>query len=126
MSTLLLAVFLILHGLIHLGYLAPAPADPNMPFTLNRSWLLSAFGVPDRRAHSIGVGLSIVSTVGFLLAGLATLNIIVPQMLWLPLTITAAGASLTLLTLYWDSWLVLGVTIDLILIFALLLQYSVP
>lgn len=37
MWNLALGFFFALHGLIHLGYISPAPTDPKYPFSLSKS-----------------------------------------------------------------------------------------
>jgi hypothetical protein len=120
MARILLGVFLGLHGLIHLGYAAPAPADPNYPFRLNQSWLITNLGINAQAVRSLGMLLSVITVICFVLSGLATLGIVVPQNWWQPLTLLASVTSLALLILFWHSWLVLGVLIDVALLVVLL------
>ncbi|MBZ0287930.1 MAG: hypothetical protein K8I30_09975 [Anaerolineae bacterium] len=120
MSNVLLGFFLAVHGLIHLGYVTPAPADPKYPFRLNQSWLIASLHLPEQTVRLLGMTLSIITVLGFALAGLAALGIIVPQAWWQPLTILSAAASLLLLVFFWHTWLVLGVIIDVALLVALL------
>ncbi len=120
MWKIVLAVFLVAHGLIHLGYLTPAPADPKYPFSLNKSWLAAALSLDIGAAHSLGFLLGVTAVFGFTLSGLAATNLVIPQIWWLPLTVIASAASLLLLVLFWHSWLVLGIVIDVVLLVAVL------
>lgn len=120
MGKVVLGLFLGLHGLIHLGYVSPAPTDPNYPFRLNQSWLITSLGMNVQAVRSLGILLSIITVICFALSGLATVGIIVPQGWWLPLTILASATSLALLVLFWHSWLIVGVLIDVALLAALL------
>jgi hypothetical protein len=115
-----LGAFLAAHGLIHLGYLTPAPADPRYPFNLGKSWLITSIGFSEPSVRFLGMTLSIVTVVGFALTGLAATGIIVPPQWGLPLTVVSSIASLLLLVCFWHTWLVLGVAIDVALLVALL------
>lgn len=121
MSKFIIGAFLAFHGLIHLGYLTPAPTtDPNYPFRLNKSWLITSLSLGEPMVRLLGIVFSIIAVVGFVLAGLAAIGIIVPPQLGLSLTVTSAIASLALLILFWHPWLVLGVAIDVLLVVGLL------
>jgi hypothetical protein len=113
---IILGIFLGLHGLIHLGYVTPAPADPKYPFRLNQSWLISRVGLSEQSVRLLGILLSIITVIGFTLSGLASLGILVPQAWWGSLTVLGAAASLLLLVLFWHRWLVIGVLIDVALL----------
>lgn len=113
-----LAVFLVFHGLIHLGYFSPAPADPKYPFSLNNSWLVN--GVGSSTAHTLAVVLGIAAVGGFVLTGLAAAGIVVPQSWWLPLIVLGSLASLLMLVIFWNNMLVLGIVIDVVLLVAVL------
>lgn len=120
MWKIVFAVFLFFHGLIHLGYFSPAPADQKYPFSLNQSWLAAVLGLDESVVHRLGRVLGIASVCGFALTGLATAGIAVPQTWWLPLTIVAAVASLAMLVVFWNNMLVVGIVIDLVLLVAVL------
>lgn len=122
MTRILLAGFLVLHGLIHASYLsprpAPAPGAPAWPFELGRSWLLSPLGVPEHAIRILGMALVAVGVIAFVLAALATLAVGLPASAWQPLVVVGAIASLALLGLYFHPWLVLGIAIDVVLVIA--------
>lgn len=120
MGNLLLALLLAGHGLIHLGYVSPSPADPNYPFRLNQSWLISSIGMDAAGVRTLGTGLTILTVIGFVLVGLSTAGFIVPQGWWLSLTVVSAILSLALLIIFWHPWLVIGIVIDLVLLAALM------
>jgi len=115
-----LGVFLAAHGLIHLGYVTPAPADPKYPFSLSKSWLITGIGLEEPSVRMLGIVLSALTVVGFVLTGLAATGILVPQEWWQPLTVVSAMTSFLLLVFFWNTWLVLGVAIDIALLVALL------
>ena len=76
-----LAIFIIAHGLVHaILSVAPNPADPNAKpgafFTAaDRSWLLPQLGLNDLSAQRIGIVLVVLSTLGFVLAGLGIFRV---------------------------------------------------
>jgi hypothetical protein len=120
MWRIVLGIFLAGHGLIHLGYITPAPSDPNYPFNMSKSWLITSVGIPEATVRLAGMTLSMVTVVGFALAGLAAVGFIVPQE-WGPLlTVIAGVTSLLLLVLFWHIWLAIGILIDLALLAGLL------
>jgi len=114
-----LGIFLAAHGLIHLGFITPAPADPKYPFSLSKSWLIHRAGLDEPTVRVVGIVLSVLTVVGFTLSGLAATGIVIPQNWGLLLMIVSSIASLLLL-LFWHSWLVLGIAIDIVLLTALL------
>jgi hypothetical protein len=126
MGKFVLAFFLGMHGLIHLGYVTPAPPDPKYPFSLSKSWLMTSLGLPGPTVRAIGIILSALTVIGFMLTGLATAGVVVPQGWWTRLTMFSAAASLLLLILFWHTWLVLGILIDLALMGAILWLHWQP
>ncbi len=55
MTSALFGIFLLLHGLIHLLWLVPAPDDPKWPFVTSRSRLLPS--LPGRVLSPLAVAL---------------------------------------------------------------------
>jgi hypothetical protein len=119
MGKFALGFFLAVHGLIHLGYLTPN-TDPKYPFNLGNSWIITHIGLNEPSVRFIGHVLIAVTVIGFACAGLAATGIIIPQNWWLPITIVASITSLLVLLLFWHTWLILGVAIDVVLLVALL------
>ncbi len=116
---LILAAFLVVHGLIHAGFLSPRPpataGGPAWPFALDRSWLMTPIGVPPEHARLMGVALVVVTLAAYTIAGAALVGLI-PSGLW-PATIGLGSvASIALLGLYFHPWLVLGIVIDVALL----------
>ncbi len=120
MSKFVLAFFLVAHGIIHLGYLTPAPADPKYPFRLSNSWLIVRAGIDAAIVRALGMALGVITLVGFGAAALAALGIVVPQAWSGWLTLVAATSSLVLLILFWHTWLVVGALIDVVMLAAVL------
>lgn len=116
MPKLLLGFLFAAHGVIHLGYVTPAPADPKYPFSLDKSWLVTDVGLNLSTVHALGILLAIITVTGYALAGLSAAGIIVPHLWWQSLTVIASVTSLLLLVFFWHNWLILGVVIDIVLL----------
>lgn len=119
----LLAAFFVGHGWAHITYLFPRPQasaataqGPEWPFDLDHSWL----AIDRRSLRLIGTALVVLTIAGYLLAAFATIQIIVPTELWLPLVIGSTIASATLLGIFFSPMLVIGLAIDIALIVAVL------
>ncbi len=115
------AGFLVAHGLIHLLYLVPAPeastaGGPEWPFDLGGSWLANATGLDAGVVRALGLALIAAVIVGFALGGLATLGAIVPASWWPALIVGSAVLSLAVLVLFFAPSLLIGVVLDVFLI----------
>lgn len=121
-----LAIFLIAHGLVHAGLTAaPNPADSNAKpgafFTAaERSWLLPRLGFSPSLIQWAGILLVALATLGFVLAGLGVFGVAGLGAIWRTAAVVSAGASLLLLVLFWHSWLLVGVLINVGILAALL------
>jgi hypothetical protein len=114
MSTLIrvvAGVLLVAHGLVHLLYLVPAPADESFPFTLDESWL-----VPENARRPVAVALIAATIVSFALLGLAVWGVPGLAGAWPGIAVTAAATSLALLIAFWDAQLTFGVVLDLAIV----------
>lgn len=112
----LFGLFLLVHGLIHLSFIQPEPkvqpGAPAWPFDITTSWV----GLPSEILKPIGILLTIVAAVGFALAALGTIGILIPTE-WLKLiVIVSSVVSLLLIGLFWNNWFVVGPLIDIALI----------
>jgi hypothetical protein len=125
---LLLAAFLLAHGLIHVSFLTPRPAPatdgPAWPFDLDRSWLLTSVGIPGPATRALGTALVALTIAGFALAAIVALGLL--DSLWVPAVVIGATASLAVLGLYYRPWLTLGIVIDVVLLWAVLVAGFVP
>ena len=123
MHPALVALFLVVHAAIHLSYLSPRPmataAGPTWPFDLRRSWILSPLGAPDAATRALGLALVALTMAGFLLAASVVLGL-APSGLWLPAITIGAVASMGVLVLFFHPWLVVGVVVDVFLLFVVL------
>ena len=126
---LALAAFLLAHAAIHVAFLAPAPpatADgPTWPFATTSSWLLSRLGITPEVAHLVATALVAVTIGGFALAALSALGIL-PASMWVPAIAVGAASSFGLLLAFFHPWLVLGIGIDLVLVWATLVAGWAP
>jgi sterol desaturase/sphingolipid hydroxylase (fatty acid hydroxylase superfamily) len=126
---LLLAGFLLAHAAIHAGFISkrpPAkPGAPPWPFDLGRSWLLGRLGAPAGTVRVLGLAL-VAATIGsFALAALATLGLL-PAGAWGATVAVGSIASLALLLVGFHPWLVVGVAIDLLLLWVALVAAWTP
>ena len=112
--TAALAIFLILHGLVHVILaMAPKPDAAEAVFAtfFSKSWLL-----PGANLRYAAFILATAAAVGFIATGLSLLDVLVPIDWWRGLAIASAVVSLLLLLLFWHRYLVVGVAIDLLLL----------
>jgi len=126
---LIVAAFLLAHGALHASFLAPSPpatpGAPTWPFDLTQSWLLTPLGVQSDVLRLLGVALVSVSIAAFAIAAMATVGPL-PTMLFAPATAAGALASLALLILFFHPWLVIGVAIDVGLLWAVVVAGWLP
>jgi hypothetical protein len=126
---LVLAAFLVAHGLVHLLFFSPPPpateGGPSWPFALDRSWILTPLGLGADTTRILGIALIAVTIAGFALAAIVALGFL-PSSLWVPTVVIGAVASLAVLGLFYQPWLTLGVAIDLVLLWVVLVQSWTP
>lgn len=129
MSTIIVAGLLLGHSLVHVGYLTPEPAErrgaPAWPFHLDRSWVLGRVGLDRATLRALGTGLVVVAIAGFTLAAIASLGV-APSWLWSIGVALGAAASLATLSLYFHPWLVLGIVIDVVLLWSVAIVGWIP
>jgi hypothetical protein len=128
----LLAAFLLGHGWVHVMYLMPrtgpqaaTAGGPEWPFTLERSWLLSGLGLGSA-LRTVGAALVAVTLIGYVLASLASIPLVVPAAAWAALTLTATAASLLLMALFFSPTLLIGFGIDAVLVWIVLMRIWQP
>jgi hypothetical protein len=114
---MLYGLFIIAHGLIHVSYLTPKPEDPKYPFNFDRGWFIGLIGADAVLIGKILVALTVIILV---LAGSAILRVPGIVMNTRQLVIAGSTASLVVLVLYWHPWLILGVVIDIVLLYGIL------
>lgn len=119
----LLAAILFGHGWVHLMFLFPKPAPPesgkpatDWPFDLRASWLAPRVGSGPGALVVVGRGLAVVTFVLSTLAALATVGILVPPAWWQGLVVAFSLASLAMLVVWFAPMLLLGILIDVALV----------
>jgi hypothetical protein len=128
----LLGGFLLAHGLIHVMFVAPAPASAGTdggtpwPFDMARSWLVSGAHLDVGAVRVLGTVLVCAVVGAFILASLATVDIVVPPAWWPALVAASAAASAVLLGLFFEPQLVLGLGIDAVLVWVVLTSAWAP
>lgn len=129
LARLILAAFLLGHAAVHAGYLSPRPAatigGPQWPFDLSHSWLLSPLGASSEVLRILGVALFALTLASFALAAVAALGFL-PSGVWAWSTVIGAAASLALLVAFFHPWLVVGVAIDLLALWTVLVMGWAP
>lgn len=100
-------VLLLAHGLVHLLYLAPDVPE----FSIDRSWLLTASA-----RRPVALALIAATVVAFALVALAVWGVPGLSSIWPTLTIVACLLSIALLVAFWNTWLVIGIVIDIALV----------
>jgi hypothetical protein len=129
LASLLIAGFLVGHATVHLGFVSPTPpataGGPPWPFSTAQSWLVTRFGVRPGTARGIAVALVTTTIAGFTVAGLVALGVL-PESAWVPSVAIGAVASLASLIVFFHPWLLLGVAIDLGLLWVAVIHGWVP
>jgi hypothetical protein len=125
----IVAIFIILHGLAH-AILAMVPnpkaSDPVFAtfFSGFGSWLLT--GLSESTSQRIANTLAVIAALGFVAAGLALFDVLVPFDWWRILAIASAAVSLLLVLIFWNMYLIVGLLIDTAVLFTLLLTKWSP
>jgi hypothetical protein len=126
---LAIAAFLLAHAGIHVLFLSPPPpatADgPAWPFATGSSWLVTRFGVAPAPIRDLAFALVAVIIGAFALAAIAAIGVATAS-LWLPAVVIGSMASIALLAMCFHPWLILGVGIDIALLYATLVVGWIP
>jgi hypothetical protein len=129
----LLAGLLFVHGWVHLMFVFPHPAPigagaggPEWPFDPGDSWLIERARLNPRTARAIAQTLMAVTVVAFLLASMATVAVLIPAAWWSVLVTVGAAGSLLLLGLCFSPTLLLGVAIDVALLWLVIASVWSP
>jgi hypothetical protein len=126
--TLLFSLFLVAHAAIHGLWFTPRPAPaargPVWPFDVGLSALVRA-GVDEPAARRIGLILLTAVATGFVVAALGVLGIL-PAVAFASGIAIGATSSIAMLLAYFHPWLVLGIGIDVVLLWATLIARWTP
>lgn len=118
--SLLLALFLVIHAAIHIGYIC----GPAWPFIASDPWLVTAVWIAPDAVRTAGTALVLVTFAAFLLAALTATGF--GRSLWRPLVIVASVASAIVLTIFVTPWTLPGLAIDAVLLWATLVRGRHP
>ncbi|ALV36706.1 hypothetical protein [Streptomyces sp. CdTB01] len=111
MTALLVAGFLIVHGLLHPGvWTAPRQPGRPAPFDPGHSWALSAAHVAPAPARSAALALAWWTALVYCAAGV---GVLAGGGWWSATALVAAVSGLVLKALWFDPWLSVGVLLDL-------------
>jgi hypothetical protein len=123
----LLAFLLVAHGWVHLLFDFPKPPSDQAkldatayPFDFGRSWLIGRGGLDAGPVRRLGIALTVVVVILHVLAALATVGLLVPGDWWAALVLLAAVASAVFLALFYSPLLLLGLAIDLAVVWLVL------
>lgn len=128
LGRLLVAAFLLAHASIHAGYVRRPPAkpgDPPWPFDLARSWLVSRLHMRPEVVRALGLALVAVTLAGYGLAVLATVGVL-PAGTWAPTVVVGSLGSLALVACFFHPWLIVGIAVDLLLLWVALVADWTP
>jgi hypothetical protein len=114
--SILLALFLVVHASIHIGYIC----GPAWPFVATDPWLVTLLGANPDEVRSVGIALVLVALVVFVLAAGAGMGFV--RSLWKPLVVVASIASAMVLTIFVTPWTLPGLAIDAVLLWATLVR----
>jgi hypothetical protein len=126
MTTLLVAAFLVAHGLVHLAVWLPHPAPQEgkpAPFAPDQSALLTVAAVPAVGARRVSQILAVTAAAALVLAGVAVAFGVGEAV---PLAVAGAFAGLLLKAIFFNPWLTLGVALDLLVLAMALASWPVP
>lgn len=116
--SLLIALALIVHGGVHVGY----ACGRSWPFVATDPWIVAGLGAGPDTARGVGIALVVVIFVAYLLAALAAAGVLVPSALFAPLIVIGSVASAMLLVVFVTPWTVPFLVIDALLLWATLIQ----
>lgn len=121
MAAIAFGVFLLLHGVIHLGWVTPKPADPNYPFVTSSSRLLPF--IPEKVLGPLAAVLVTLIVVSFTLAALGMFGVPVLSQIWrLPATIGAV-LSIVMCVVFWHPWFIMGPVLDVAILVAVVMGW---
>lgn len=121
MARALFGLVLVVHGLIHLTWIAPKPDDPSYPFRLTDPTVFKK--ADPRLVAGIGAVLVLISTFAFLIAGFAVWGVPHLDYIWQVSAIVGAILSLVVVTVFWHRWFLFGPILDVAIIVVAILGW---
>lgn len=117
----LFGVLMIAHGLIHVLWLTPAPADPKWPFTTSHSPLLPFASASVLRP--LAWVLVVVIVAGYVAAALGLFGVPGLAAIWGKLAIGASVVSLIACAIFWNNQFVTAPILDIAIIVAVVMGW---
>ena len=118
------------HGLVHALFAVPTPAAtggaPEWPFAMARSWAITGAGLDLHVIRAVGLALMSIVIIGFALAALSTVGVLVPPAWWQATIAVSAIGSAVMLVLFFEPQLVLGLGLDAVLVTIVATRAWVP
>jgi hypothetical protein len=124
MARALFGLVLVVHGLIHLTWVAPKPDDPSYPFRLTHPAVFKR--IDPKAVAGVGAALVLVSTLSFLVAALGVWGVPGFEEVWRVAAILGSALSLIVVATFWHRWLLVGPILDLAIIVAAVVGWPVP
>ena len=116
MTRVVIGLFLVAHGLIHVTiYGLPQPKGEDVPFDPSYSWALTSAHVAQNSTRRLSVLMAWISAIVLSLAGLALLA---ESAVWVPVAVLGAASGLLLKAVFFNTWLSAGIFIDLCVLWA--------
>ncbi|HSD48817.1 MAG TPA: hypothetical protein VLE71_03200 [Actinomycetota bacterium] len=123
MGRVIVGLFLVAHGLVHLLYMVPRREDdPSYPFVPEDRWFARALGLGPSAAKAVAGTLAAACAIAFVISAVALLA---SADLWEPAAVVGAAISLVLMLLFFHRWLLIGIAID-VMILASVLSLHIP
>ena len=113
--SLLLALFLVVHGGVHIGYIC----GPAWPFVATDPWLFTAVGASPDAVRTAGLAFVLVTFFAFLIAAPTAVGVL-PSRVWAPLIAVGSVASAIVLVMFITPGTIPGLAIDALLLWAVL------
>ena len=120
----LFGLVLVVHGLIHLTWVAPKPDDPTYPFRLSHPTVFKR--ADPKLVAGIGAFLVLVSTTAFLIAGFGVWGVPGLTEVWRVAAIVGSAISLVVVGMFWHRWFLAGPILDIAIIIAAVVGWPVP
>ncbi len=119
MPNILIALFIIAHGLVH-PILALVPAPDSDPAVVGGFWAKSRLLGDGPTVKMLIYAGSVLACILLVFAGLSLMGWIIPQSWFHTLGVMSAAVSLLVLVVFWHGWFIVGIAIDVALLILLL------
>ena len=116
----LFGALLLVHGLIHIAWFAPKPADPRYPFTWRSPWFPKA---SEATLKAVAIPVIVVVIVGFAVSALGVWGVGELAEVWGLTALVSASASVFVTLLLWHPWFVAAPPIDAAIIATVLMGW---